>query len=86
MNLDKNKGCYPISVVANMFNIHQQSLRLFEKENLIVPGRTSGGTRIYSAGDLDTIKDILHLTIDLKINLAGVRYIFRLRNENDDRA
>jgi MerR family transcriptional regulator/heat shock protein HspR len=71
---------YLISVVANMLNIHPQTLRQYEREGLVKPSRTQGRMRLYSQADIDRMKLILRLTRDMGVNLAGVDVILRLRD------
>lgn len=75
---------YPISVVAKILNIHPQTLRQYEREGLIEPGRTMGKMRLYSERDIDKIKMILRLTRELGVNLAGVDIILRLKDKLDE--
>ena len=75
---------YPISVVAKILNIHPQTLRQYEREGLIEPGRTMGKMRLYSQRDIDKIKMILRLTRELGVNLAGVDIILRLKDKLDE--
>lgn len=67
-----------IGVVCEMFNIHPQTLRLYEKEGLLSPQRV-GGARLYSQADLERIRMILNLTKELGVNRAGVDIILRMR-------
>ncbi|MBT3280289.1 MAG: MerR family transcriptional regulator [Campylobacteraceae bacterium] len=64
-----------ISNVAQMLDIHPQTLRQYEREGLIIPSRTNGKIRLYSQIDIDEIKYILQLTRVLGINIAGVKMI-----------
>ena len=73
-----------ISVVARILSIHPQTLRQYEKEGLIEPGRTDGKMRLYLQKDIDKIKTILRLTRDLGVNLAGVDIILRLKDKLDE--
>ena len=75
---------YLISVVAKILEIHPQTLRQYEREGLVAPGRTDGKMRLYSQRDIDKIKMILRLTRDLGVNLAGVDIILRLKDKLDD--
>ena len=75
---------YLISVVAKILSIHPQTLRQYEREGLIEPGRTDGKMRLYSQRDIDKIKTILRLTRDLGVNLAGVDIILRLKDKLDE--
>lgn len=74
---------YLISVVAKILDIHPQTLRQYERENLITPSRTNGRIRLYSQRDIDRIKLILRLTRELGVNLAGVDIILRLKENVD---
>ncbi len=67
-----------ISIVAERYNIHPQTLRLYEREGLITPARTEGNTRIYGPDELKRLEMILRLTRDLGANLAGVEVILNL--------
>ncbi|MBL6970061.1 MAG: MerR family transcriptional regulator [Campylobacterales bacterium] len=71
---------YLISNVAQMLDIHPQTLRQYEREGLIVPSRTNGKIRLYSQNDIDQIKYILQLTRTLGINIAGVKMILEQNN------
>jgi len=73
------KACYMISAVAQKYNIHPQTLRLYEREGLLKPSRTEGNTRLYSEEDLEQLETILTLTRDLGVNLAGVEIILNIR-------
>jgi MerR family transcriptional regulator/heat shock protein HspR len=72
-----------ISAVASKYNIHPQTLRLYEREGLIKPSRTEGNTRLYSDDDLKELETILALTRDLGVNLAGVEIILNMRRKMD---
>ncbi len=74
---------YLISVVAKILDIHPQTLRQYERENLISPSRSNGRIRLYSQRDIDKIKLILRLTRELGVNLAGVDIILRLKENVD---
>jgi len=74
---------YLISVVANILDIHPQTLRQYEKEGLIQPSRTQGRMRLYSQRDIDKIKFVLQLTRKMGINLAGVDVILKLKEQMD---
>ena len=75
------KAYYMISAVAQKYNIHPQTLRLYEREGLLTPSRTEGNTRLYSEADLDQLETILSLTRDLGVNLAGVEIILNMRRK-----
>ena len=73
------KAHYMISAVAQRYNIHPQTLRLYEREGLLLPSRTEGNTRLYSDEDLEHLETILTLTRELGVNLAGVEIILNMR-------
>lgn len=75
------KAYYMISAVALKYNIHPQTLRLYEREGLLKPSRTDGNTRLYSEADLEQLETILSLTRDLGVNLAGVEIILNMRRK-----
>jgi len=82
MNTRKDqKKYYHISNVARTYNIHPQTLRLYEREGLLKPSRSEGNTRLYSEDDLEQLELILNLTRDLGVNLAGVEVILNMRNK-----
>ncbi len=68
-----------ISAVAEMYNIHPQTLRLYEREGLLIPSRSNGNTRLYTQEDLEQLEAILNLTRDLGVNLAGIDIIMNMR-------
>jgi len=72
---------YHISSVAQMYNIHPQTLRLYEREGLLTPSRSEGNTRLYSAEDLKRLELILNLIRELGVNLAGVEVILNMREK-----
>lgn len=74
---------YLISIVSKILDIHPQTLRQYERENLICPARSDGRIRLYSQRDIDKIKLILRLTRELGVNLAGVDIILRLKENVD---
>lgn len=74
---------YLISIVAKVLEIHPQTLRQYERENLVTPSRSNGKIRLYSQKDIDRIKLILRLTRELGVNLAGVDIILRLKENVD---
>src|SRR5688572_30047279 len=77
------KAYYMISAVAQKYNIHPQTLRLYEREGLLKPSRTEGNTRLYSEEDLERLEVILSLTRELGVNLAGVEIILNMREKMD---
>ncbi len=80
---DYDEPVYLISIVAKVLEIHPQTLRQYERENLVTPSRSNGKIRLYSQRDIDRIKLILRLTRELGVNLAGVDIILRLKENVD---
>lgn len=72
---------YLISAVATKYDIHPQTLRLYEREGLLIPTRSSGNTRIYTEKDLETLESILNLSRDMGVNLAGIEIIFNMKEK-----
>ncbi|HMQ03787.1 MAG TPA: helix-turn-helix transcriptional regulator [Pyrinomonadaceae bacterium] len=72
---------YTISAVAELYDIHPQTLRLYEREGLLKPSRSVGNTRLYEDSDLERLEIILSLTRDLGVNLAGVEIILNMREK-----
>ena len=80
----KRKGrTYTISAVATRYDIHPQTLRLYEREGLLKPSRSEGNTRLYTDSDVERLEVILSLTRDLGVNLAGVEIILNMREKMD---
>jgi MerR family transcriptional regulator/heat shock protein HspR len=73
-----------ISVIAERYNIHPQTLRLYEREGLIKPARTSGHTRLYGESEIRKLEMILALTRDLGANLAGIEVILNMQRALED--
>jgi MerR family transcriptional regulator, heat shock protein HspR len=80
---NKKTKKYTISVVAEQYGVHQQTLRLYEREGLITPARSAKGTRYYTEENIERLELILSLTRDLGVNLAGVSIIIRMRERMD---
>lgn len=80
MRRDPKAGAFMIGVVAARYEIHPQTLRLYEREGLLAPSRTEGKTRLFSEEDLERLEFILSLTRDLGVNLAGVEVVLNLRD------
>lgn len=72
-----------ISTVSERFGIHPQTLRLYEREGLINPARSAGNTRLYDEETLERLEQILTLTRDLGVNLAGVEVVLQLQDQMD---
>jgi MerR family transcriptional regulator/heat shock protein HspR len=81
MAKSKSKAAYMISAVAEQYEIHPQTLRLYEREGLLAPSRSDGNTRLYTDEDLARLEVILKLTRDLGVNLAGVEIILNMREK-----
>ncbi len=81
MKVRRKKGFFSISAVAKMFSVHQQTIRLYEKQGLISPKRSDGNTRLFSEEDIDRLEEVIYLTHELGINLAGVEVIFKLKKQ-----
>ncbi|HEU4521266.1 MAG TPA: MerR family transcriptional regulator [Thermoanaerobaculia bacterium] len=73
-----------ISIIAERYNIHPQTLRLYEREGLIKPARTAGNTRLYGLDEIRKLEMILTLTRDLGVNLAGVEVVLQLARMMQD--
>jgi MerR family transcriptional regulator/heat shock protein HspR len=80
----KSKGAYMISAVAEMYDIHPQTLRLYEREGLLKPSRTEGNTRLYTDEDLERLEFILNLARDLGVNIAGMAIILQMRERMEE--
>ena len=77
---DADRGLFPISVAAELAGLHPQTLRIYEREGLLDPARSAGGTRRYSRRDIDRLAEICALTAD-GLNLAGIRRVLQLQEE-----
>ena len=84
MGKRKKQGAYMISAVAEMYGIHPQTLRLYEREGLLNPTRTEGNTRLYTDGDLERLELILSLARDLGVNISGIAIILQMRERMDE--
>ena len=84
MTKRKSKGAYMISSVAEMYGIHPQTLRLYEREGLLKPSRTEGNTRLYTDEDLQRLEFILSLARDLGVNIAGMAIILQMRERMEE--
>jgi MerR family transcriptional regulator/heat shock protein HspR len=70
---------YVISVAAKMVGLHPQTLRHYESQDLVKPQRSAGNVRLYSPADIDRLRQIIRLTDELGVNLAGVQIILDMR-------
>lgn len=77
---DPDRALYSISVAAELAGLHPQTLRIYEREGLLAPARSPGGTRRYSSSDIDRLQEISALTAD-GLNLAGIRRVLQLQEE-----
>lgn len=77
----RSKAAYMISAVAEQYQIHPQTLRLYEREGLLAPSRSEGNTRLYTDEDIERLEVILKLTRELGVNLAGVEIILNMREK-----
>src|SRR6202050_1049304 len=80
----KKQGAYMISAVAEMYEIHPQTLRLYEREGLLKPSRTEGNTRLYTDEDLQRLEFILSLARDLGVNISGIAIILQMRERMEE--
>lgn len=79
--LKRGKAFFSISAVSKMFSVHQQTIRLYEKEGFLQPKRSDGNTRMFSEEDIEKLEEIIYLTHQLGINLAGVEMILQLQKK-----
>jgi MerR family transcriptional regulator, heat shock protein HspR len=75
------KAGYMISAVAELYHLHPQTLRLYERVGLLKPSRSQGNTRLYTDEDLERLEVILNLTRELGVNLAGIEIILNMRDK-----
>jgi len=75
------KAGYMISAVAELYRLHPQTLRLYERVGLLKPSRSQGNTRLYTDSDLERLEVILNLTRELGVNLAGIEIILNMRDK-----
>jgi MerR family transcriptional regulator/heat shock protein HspR len=80
----RSKGAYMISAVAEMYQIHPQTLRLYEREGLLRPSRSEGNTRLYTDEDLERLEFILNLARDLGVNMAGIAIVLQMRERMEE--
>ena len=77
----KAKAGYMISAVAELYQLHPQTLRFYERVGLLKPSRSQGNTRLYTDSDLERLEVILNLTRELGVNLAGIEIILNMRDK-----
>jgi MerR family transcriptional regulator/heat shock protein HspR len=73
-----------ISAVAEMYDIHPQTLRLYEREGLLRPSRSEGNTRLYTDEDIERLEFILNLARDLGVNIAGIAIVLQMRERMEE--
>jgi MerR family transcriptional regulator/heat shock protein HspR len=78
MSQDRERGVFMISVAAELAGMHQQTLRIYEQRGLLTPKRSPKGTRLYSQADVERLRKIQQMTVELGMNLAGVEKVFEL--------
>ncbi len=81
MAKQRARAAYMISAVAEKYDVHPQTLRMYEREGLLKPSRSDGNTRLYTDEDLVRLEVILELTRELGVNLAGVEIILNMREK-----
>ena len=80
----KSKAAFMISAIAEQYEIHPQTLRLYEREGLLKPSRSDGNTRLYTEEDLERLEFILNLARDLGVNIAGIAIILQRRERMEE--
>jgi MerR family transcriptional regulator/heat shock protein HspR len=80
----KSKAAYMISAIAEQYQIHPQTLRLYEREGLLTPSRSEGNTRLYTDEDLQRLEFILSLARDLGVNISGMAIILQMRERMEE--
>lgn len=80
MQFRQDEPCYVISVAARLLGMHVQTLRYYERAGLIEPSRSRGNIRLYSAQDIERLREVKRLMDDLGVNLAGAEVILRMRD------
>jgi MerR family transcriptional regulator/heat shock protein HspR len=78
---DGKRGVYMISVAAELAGMHPQTLRIYETRGLITPKRSPKNTRLYSPDDVERLRRIQEMTVELGMNLAGVERVFELEDQ-----
>ena len=84
MTKRKRQGAYMISAVAEMYGIHPQTLRLYEREGLLKPSRSEGNTRLYTDQDLERLEFILSLAREMGVNISGIAMILQMRERMEE--
>ena len=81
IRLTSDRGVFMISVAAQLADMHQQTLRMYEAKGLITPARSPKGTRLYSQADVEKLRRIQEMTNELGLNLAGVERVLELEDQ-----
>lgn len=79
--MDRERAVFMISIAAELADMHPQTLRIYEQRGLVFPKRSAGGTRLYSQADVDRLRRIQEMTVELGMNLAGVEKVFELEDQ-----
>lgn len=82
-NFEANKPMFPISVIADILQVHQRTLRIYNEEKILIPERSPKNRRLYSVNDIERGKFIQYLSRDLGINLIGIKIIFELLKQQN---
>src|SRR5580692_7808694 len=77
----RGRAGYMISAVSELYNLHPQTLRLYERVGLLKPSRSEGNTRLYTEADLERLEVILTLTREMGVNLAGIEIVLNMREK-----
>ncbi len=83
IEVSSDRGVFMISVAAELADMHPQTLRMYEQRGLIEPKRSAKGTRLYSHEDVERLRRIQQMTVELGMNLAGVERVFELEEQLD---
>jgi len=83
VDLAADRGVFMISVAAELAEMHPQTLRMYEARGLIEPSRSPKGTRLYSQADVERLRRIQQMTVEMGLNLAGVERVLELEAELD---
>src|ERR1700734_1955222 len=86
IEVTSDRGVFMISVAAELAEMHPQTLRMYETRGLIEPKRSPKGTRLYSQEDVERLRRIQEMTVELGMNLAGVERVFELEEQLDSMA
>ncbi len=84
MTFSHDEPVFQISVVARMVGLHQQTIRSYERIGLLRPARSQGNTRLFSAEDVERLRQVVRLVNDLGVNLAGVEVILQMRRQIEE--